>query len=215
MRRIHLGLLSLLAGTISLAQNRSQEGTPTGILRGDLIAWSGTARTGTLTFRGTDDRVFLCVYNQRTYFERARERIAPAALHPGDRLEVVADKQEDSATCYARTVQVLDFPPPRTLPGQRPRLRTSPGATESFAPRGNLTFTGVVMESSSGELILRTRSNERKLILLRQDTRYMGDGQILERANLRVNTRVFVRAGRNIEEELEAYQVVWGDILRP
>jgi hypothetical protein len=30
-----------------------------------------------------------------------------------------------------------------------------------------------------------------------------------------VNERVFVRGGRNLEDEIEAYQVVWGGILRP
>jgi hypothetical protein len=29
---------------------------------------------------------------------------------------------------------------------------------------------------------------------------------------LTVNTRVFVRAGRNLEGGIEAYQVVWGEI---
>ena len=215
MQRVYRGILCLLAGGAAVAQTRPEQVTPTGILLGDLISWSGTSRTGSLSFRSADDRVFHCAYDERTYFERSRERIAPAALHPGDRLEVVADKQDDRVTCYARTVQVIDFPAPRTLPGQRPRLRTAPAATESITPRGNLTFTGVVLENSSGQLILRTRANERKLILLRHDTRYLGDGQILERTNLPVNTRVFVRAGRNIEEELEAYQIVWGDILRP
>jgi hypothetical protein len=30
-----------------------------------------------------------------------------------------------------------------------------------------------------------------------------------------VNTRVFVRAGKSFDNEVEAYQVVWGEILQP
>jgi hypothetical protein len=30
-----------------------------------------------------------------------------------------------------------------------------------------------------------------------------------------MNARVFVRAGRNLDDNIEAYQVMWGDILRP
>jgi hypothetical protein len=32
---------------------------------------------------------------------------------------------------------------------------------------------------------------------------------------LAVNTRVFVRAGKTIYDEVEAFQVIWGDILKP
>ena len=30
-----------------------------------------------------------------------------------------------------------------------------------------------------------------------------------------MNARVFVRAGRNLDDRIEAYQVMWGDILVP
>ena len=43
----------------------------------------------------------------------------------------------------------------------------------------------------------------------------MENGEIVEAANLRPNMRVFVRAGKDLYDQLEAYQVVWGDILRP
>ena len=212
MRRAHCWILLLSA---MAPAGMAQEGTPAGILRGDLLSWTGTSRAGELIFRGAEDRVFQCGYDERTYFERSRERITPAAMHRGDRLEVVADKKEGGGVCYARTVEVIDAPAPHTPPGQRPRLRTASTITDAIVPRGNLTFTGIVLKNSAGELLLRTRGNERKTILLRPDTRYLGEGQILERDNLPVHTRVFIRAGRNIEEELEAYQIVWGDILEP
>jgi len=61
-------------------------------------------------------------------------------------------------------------------------------------------------------LTLRTRVDGEKLILLRQDTRYIGDGQRVGADGLKRNTRVFVRAGRNLDNDVEAYQVVWGGI---
>ena len=33
--------------------------------------------------------------------------------------------------------------------------------------------------------------------------------------NLPVNTVVFIRGGRNLYDEVEAYQVIWGEILQP
>ena len=37
----------------------------------------------------------------------------------------------------------------------------------------------------------------------------------VEAAQLQPNMRVFVRAGRNLYEQVEAYQVIWGGILVP
>jgi len=38
---------------------------------------------------------------------------------------------------------------------------------------------------------------------------------MVEAADLKPNTRVFVRAGKNLEDQIEAYQIVWGEILQP
>jgi hypothetical protein len=43
----------------------------------------------------------------------------------------------------------------------------------------------------------------------------MDQGQTTEAGNLPVNTLVFIRGGKNIYDELEAYQVIWGRILQP
>ena len=50
---------------------------------------------------------------------------------------------------------------------------------------------------------------------LRQDTRYLRDGEVVDANDLQPNMRVFVRAGRTFYNELEAYQVIWGRILMP
>ena len=52
-------------------------------------------------------------------------------------------------------------------------------------------------------------------ILLGIDTRYLGDGQLVDADSLKPNMRVFVRAGKDLYNEVEAYQVIWGTILSP
>jgi len=37
----------------------------------------------------------------------------------------------------------------------------------------------------------------------------------VEAADLKPNTRVFVRAGKNLGDQIEAYQIIWGEILHP
>ncbi len=75
-------------------------------------------------------------------------------------------------------------------------------------------FSGLVVRVDHAVLTLRTRTDGVKTILLRQDTRYIGDGQRVDAAALRNHTRVFIRAGRNLDNDIEAYQVVWGEIVR-
>jgi hypothetical protein len=193
----------------------AQENAPIGVLRGELLAWTGAARAGEVTFRNADDHVYQCSFDGKTYFERANERIAVSAIRKGDRVEVLADRKDASGLCYARTIHVIDAQPVRALPGMRPRLRLTSNPTELFAPRGDMTFAGMVLGMYADVVILRLRTNEHKTIHLRPDTRYLSEGQVLERSNLEVNTRVFIRAGKNLDDEIEAYQVVWGKVLEP
>lgn len=207
---MHRFLLMLLA-----CRCFAQEAAPIGIIRGDLLAWSGTAKSGELVFRNLENRVFQCSFDERTYFERSNERITVTGTSRGDHVEVLSDRKTGTGICYARTVQITDTKPARLVPVQRIRPQSYRSATDLFAPRGNLTFAGVVLKISADELLLRTRLNERKTILLRADTRFLGAGESLDRTGLAVNTRVFIRAGKNIEDQVEAYQIIWGDILEP
>jgi hypothetical protein len=205
---------SLLALALPLAAI-AQENAPIGILRGDLVAWVGSARTGELTFRNSDERLYQCSFDDKTYFERENQRISIAATQKGDRVEILSDRRIGSDVCYARTVQIIEPPTARVVPGVRPRLRQSISTTELFAPRGNMTFAGVVLRLDAERLVLRTRSGEHKRILLRSDTRYLTAGQAADRLALPINTRVFIRAGKNLDDDVEAYQIIWGDILQP
>jgi hypothetical protein len=188
---------------------------PIGILRGDLVTWKAAGLAGQLNVKTIEGHVYQCTYDAKTYFERDNQRVAPGAMSEGDRLEIVSDRRPGSDTCYARTVHVMD---PVTQPLSalaRARFRSGMSPTESFAPRGDLTFAGVVVRINPDLLVLRTRSEGEKVIVLRHDTRYIGDGQRVDPGGLKRNTRVFIRAGRNLDNEIEAYQIVWGQIIQP
>jgi hypothetical protein len=110
-------------------------------------------------------------------------------------------------------VHVVEDASPRRPPNpDRPRTRQ--GWAERAAPAGNLSFSGVVSRLGEGRLVLRTRAGEQTL-LLRPDTRYLENGEIVEAAALKPTMRVFVRAGQNIWDQVEAFQVIWGAILEP
>jgi hypothetical protein len=73
----------------------------------------------------------------------------------------------------------------------------------------------VIYRINAEKLVLHTRADGDLNILLRKDTRYLQDGQVVEPEELKPNTRVFVNAGKDLYNEVEAYQVVWGKILEP
>ncbi len=181
-----------------------QAGAPPAILRARLVAREGTAASGTLTLRDASNHVYRCGCDSKTYFEKAFD-----TLEKEERLEVIADQGEQPGKCYARIVRIL----PVRSAASRPPLGLSRSPTEDFAPRGNLTFWGVVVKAGLDRLVLRTRAAGQQSFLLRPDTRFVADGTLAEPAELKVNTRVFVRCGRTLEGEIEVYQVMWGQIL--
>lgn len=206
--RIILPLLACATAAVA------QENAPIGVLRGDLVAWSGTNRSGLLTFNNADGHLLQCSFDDKTWFERENQRIAVNGARAGDRLEVVADHKPATAACYARTVHIVDTRLPIRTAAGKPRLRFLTGVTDSFAPRGDMTFSGVVLGVTGNWLTLRTRTKGNQTILLRPDTRYLGRGLPAERSNVENQMTVFIRAGRNLDGDIEAYQVVWGDILQ-
>lgn len=196
-----------------IAPALAQENAPIGILRGDLVAWSGTSRAGALTFRNGDNRILQCSFDDKTWFERENQHIVISGMKAGDHLELVADRQPHSQACYARTVQIVNALLPRRTDSGKPRLRFHNSATELWAPRGDMTFAGIVAGVDGNWLTLRTRDKGQEMLLLRPDTRYLGRGLALERSSLLPQMRVFIRAGRNLDGDIEAYTIVWGDIL--
>lgn len=209
---IHNACLVMLLAVVNAA---AQISAPMGIVRGDLVKWEGQDGRGELELRGLDAHTLTCTFDAKTYFERDNQRIAAPAMAAGDRLEIVADKRPGTDVCYARTVHVIDATVSKRPVGARARLREAPNPTERFAPRGDLTYAGVVLRLEPNAIVLKTRADGEKTLLLRPDTRYMGEGLRVEPATLKLRTRVFVRAGKNLDGDVEAYSVMWGEMVKP
>jgi hypothetical protein len=192
-----------------------QDTPPVGMVRGMLLEAELIGSGGSLAVRTPENRVYRFQFDGRTYFEREKRRVNAARLARGDALEIVSDRGEAPALRYARIVHVLDDAPQVRFSPYLERLRQYRSATEHIMPRGTLTYTGIVSRIDGGGLMLRTRSQGEKLILLRPDTRYLDGGSVVDFSALTLSTRVFVRAGKNLDDEIEAYQVVWGEILNP
>ena len=88
-------------------------------------------------------------------------------------------------------------------------------AAEPVLPAGNITYSGVVSRLNGERVLLHTREAGDFSILLRKDTRFLEDGQQVDAERLKPMMRVFVRAGKDVYQQVEAYQVIWGTILKP
>jgi hypothetical protein len=193
----------------------TQENAPAGLLKGDFLSWTGTPRSGQFIFQSAGNRIYSCTYDDKTYIERESRLITIAGAEEGDRMQIVSDTRTGSIVCYARLVHILDTQPAYFVPGVRPRSKGPNRPVEPFGPRGDMTFSGLVTGIKSDILTLKSRSGKYAAIHLRPDTRFLTEGQTADAGNLRVNTLVFVRCGKNLENQVEAYQVVWGEILKP
>jgi hypothetical protein len=207
--RLSKGLLFM---AITLA---GQPPAPVGIVHGRLLECDATGGSGELRIRAADNQIFRFVFDSKTYFEREQARITAVRLEKGEWLEIVSDQWPGSALRYARTVHVIEEKAPDRSPRAAARLRTYRSPAEPALPRGDRTFTGVVARLSGGRLVLHTRGGGLETVLLRPDTRYVAGGSPVDVSALEPNTRVFLRAGKNLDNQLEAYLVVWGEILEP
>jgi hypothetical protein len=182
----------------------STTSAPLGILKGDLLEWEGTDKSGELSVRASDNRVFRCSFDLRTYFERDRNRATVSEMKTGDWIELVSDvSATDSTKCYARTVHVLPPVRPEVLRPLERKIQARRSAfLEGIAPRGNLTLAGVVLRLTQDAMWIRTRSEGEKTVLLRPDTRYLSGGTSVDASELAVNTRVFIRASKNFDNDL-------------
>lgn len=209
----------------------AQDNSLLSVLRGSLLEWDSTAPRGDISVRGADFQVQRCSFDERSYFERSSQRISVTQLNKGQQLEIIADHNGSPSRCYARAIRVVDAPPAVAASPMRPRIPTGralpPGygsggsynsvysSLDSILPRGNVTMAGVVLRLNGDSMLVRTRADGQKSIMLRQDTRYLQGGSPVAASRLQVNDRIFIRCGKNLEDELEAYQIVWGEILHP
>jgi hypothetical protein len=186
-----------------------------GLIRGTLLEREVESGGGEFSVRTASHEVFRFKFDGKTWFERESEHIEAGSLRPGEIVEVVADANPSSLLRYARTVHVIQPPAPArpTLSAGRVRAYRSP--IEHIVPTGTMTFSGVIFRISAEQITLHTRAGGEQTILLRRDTRYLDGGNMVDVAALKPNTRVFVRAGKDLYGEVEAYQVIWGTILQP
>ena len=199
---------SLIAAPIA-----AQEIAPIGIVRGVLVDCDSTQ----LAVRTADNHTYRFVTDSKTFIERDNFRISCSKIDKAEALEIVSDRSSEPGMRYARLITVVN---PETHARRRALLAaraalSSEDPTWSIAPRGSLTFTGVVLRVDEDGLVLRTRADGEKWIQVRYDTRYREDGLRVEPSSLHSNTRVFVRAGTNLDGLIEAYEIVWGEILTP
>ena len=198
---------------VALAVQAQTPGTPP-LLRGVILERDAQTAGGQFSVRAADSQVYRFQFDRKTYVERDQQLIDVPRLVPGEKVEVVSDTVAGSVLRYARTVHVLqDVTPPR--PQSASRFRANRPSIERNLPTGNLTYSGVVYRLTGERLILHTREQGDQAILLRKDTRYLENGENVDGTTLRPNMRVFVRAGKDLYDQVEAYQVVWGSILDP
>ena len=195
MRWLRSALLFWVTALLG-ATLEAQQMMPVGVVRGSLVTWLG----GSLSVRSADGTVYDCSYDKHTLFQRNLWPIQSADLSGGEPVEVVSDRKLPTRTCYVRMLSVVYISP------KSPR-RSVP-KREVWTPRGYLTYSGLVVKSDESKITLKTRNGSRTLLLSAR-TLYSAAAEPL------LNKHVFVRAGRNLEGALEAYQVMWGEILNP
>jgi hypothetical protein len=202
----------LLLGTALFAQSLENAA----LVRGVILECDDKP-SGELSIRTADNQVLRYQFDRKTYAEREERMVEASRVAPGEQVEIVSDRIPGSRVRYARTIHVIQpKAPPRPLtqgrfrpynPQYNPKLDT--------VRTGNLTYSGVVFRLSSNRVMIHTREAGDLAILLRNDTRYLENGIVVEAADLKPNMRVFVRAGKDVYNEIEAYQVIWGTILSP
>jgi hypothetical protein len=199
-----LGMIAIVVAAASLC---SAEDMRKGLFHGQMVSWEGSPTRGVLLARNnTGGAIEGCGYDGLSILQLSRQRVTVAKLEPGDPVEIITDHKPGSRDCYIRMLQVVPPAPPPS------RIKPVVAPRPAFdLPRGDRTVSGIIIRKDARTITLRTHEGEQTL-LLRRDTRYMGDGAQQDAGAALVNTRVFVRAGRNLEGGIEAYQVMWGEI---
>lgn len=190
----------------------AQESAPVGIVQGRVSLLMIRAGLGSLDITTDAGTLYQCGFDSTSLIEREHIRIPAAEIADKEKVELVVDRKR--GRCFARIIRVLG-PAPVAAASGRPRVRPPLRPFETLFPRGNLTFAGIVLRTSPAMIVLRTRAEPEKVIMLRDDTRFLEDGVTSELKSLAVNTRVFVRGMRTFDDEIQAFQVVWGEIEGP
>jgi hypothetical protein len=185
---------------------------------GVLLERDPQTASGQFSVRLPDHLVLRYRFDARTTVDRNQQLIDVARLKPGEKVEVASEPIPGLVLRHATAVRVIaEAPAPvpitRALPASR--IRSANRYIEDRSPVGNLTYSGVVSRVNGDRIILHLRDGAEQSLLLRKDTRYLLNGDLVDAAVLKLNTPVFVRAGRDLWDQVEAYQVIWGRILAP
>lgn len=197
----------------------AQTAAPPAYVQGVLLERDPQTASGEFSLRVPGDQVFRFLFNEKTAVDRDQQPIDVSRLQPGEDLEVISDEIDGSWLRFARTIHVLSSPAP-PKPALESRQRAYRFSADRMAPLDRLIpatsvgVAGVVFRINRERVVLHTRSGD-QTILLRPDTRYIEDGGVVGSSDLKPNMRVYVRTGRTLYNEMEAYQVVWGQILEP
>src|SRR6185295_1743312 len=113
------------------------------------------------------------------------QRVTPAKLVAGDRLDVLVDRSGRERSCYIRILHVLPPEPNRPVRPVKPKANS-----RLLTPVTTQTVSGVVVRIGTDSISIRSRDGE-ETVHVRRDTRFIGDGTRLELDDLTVNQRVF------------------------
>jgi hypothetical protein len=183
----------------------------TAVVGGVLLERDAPAPSGEFSVRTADYQVFRYRFDPQTRVDRDGAALDVARLQPGDKVEVFSDRMPHADLCYALAIHATLSPLPRAL--SAPRGRPEPVVEDRPVP--DLFFSGVVSRLSGARVVLHMRGGADQTILLLKTTRYMNDGEVVDAAALKPAMRVFVQAGKSLYGDVEAYQVIWGQILQP
>ena len=175
---------------------------PRGLYRGTLEKVDGTAAQGRIIAKSVNGETSSCAYDSRTYMEADGELTTALRLRIGDPLVIVADYRAGTRTCYARTLHVV---PPKPAVRRAVPVVHRPALVRF---RGDRTVAGRVVELDPQRVTIRTKDEGDVIFNLRPDTAYLGEGAVA------VNHYVSIRAGRNLQGTLEAFQISWAELLR-
>lgn len=173
---------------------------------------------GTLRIRAPERHIYQVQYAEDLGVEWRGRQLPLSSLVIGDLLEMDLERHTREAPPVLLRARLVDPAPsggdaPKTAKLQAPPIIPYRSPTESFAPRGQLTYSGVVSDLGAAHLTLQQRKGGRITLRLRPDTRYLREGLVKQQGDLDLQTMVFVRAGRGYDGVIEAFQVVWGGIL--
>ena len=186
------------------------------LVRGVILECDSESPSGEFAVRDVTNEVFRYRFDAKTYAERDGQLVQASKLRAGEKVEVVSDRTPASSVRYARTIHVIQpLPPPRPLSLGRYRAPSPHPPAIDPLPAGTLEYSGVVARLNGERVVLHTRESGDMSLLLRTDTRFLRDGEAVEAKDLRPNVRVYIRAGKNLYDQVEAYQIIWGTILQP